>query len=41
MKSLGFATGILIGVILAIILCIFANKNHMAKTQYDERQNRS
>ena len=27
MKSLGFATGILIGVILAIILCIFANKN--------------
>ena len=38
MKSLGFATGILIGVILAIILCIFANKNHMAKTQYDERQ---
>jgi hypothetical protein len=38
MKSIGFATGILIGVILAIILCIFANKNHKAKTQYDERQ---
>lgn len=36
--SYGAATGILVGLIIAVILFKFANTNHRTKTEYDERQ---
>ena len=37
-QSGGFVAGIVIGLILVVFLFKFANINHRAKTQYDERQ---
>lgn len=38
MKSASIAIGIMVGVIVAVVLCIYANRNHRAKSEYDERQ---
>lgn len=38
MRSTGVAIGILVGVIVAVLLCAYANRNHRAKSEYDERQ---
>ena len=37
-KSAGMAVGILVGLIIAVVLIIIANKNRKFKTEYDERQ---
>ena len=37
-KSFGLVIGIMVGLVLAVLLCRFANNNQNAKTQYDERQ---
>lgn len=38
MKSFGYVTGILVGLVIAVILLKYGNTNHKYKTQYDERQ---
>ena len=38
MKSASIAIGIMVGLIVAVVLCIYANRNHRAKSEYDERQ---
>ena len=38
MKSASFAIGITVGLIVAVLLCIYANRNHRARSDYDERQ---
>ena len=37
-KSTGILSGILLGLIICFIVFKFANNNHKAKTEYDERQ---
>ena len=37
-KSIGVVSGIMIGLIICVILFKFANRDHKAKTEYDERQ---
>ena len=37
-KSFGVVIGILIGLIICVFLFKYANKDHKAKTEYDERQ---
>ena len=37
-KSIGIASGIVIGLIIGFIFFKLANKDHKVKTQYDERQ---
>ncbi|MBQ6509226.1 MAG: hypothetical protein IJI07_07120 [Flexilinea sp.] len=37
-KSIGIASGIVFGLIICFIVFKFANKDHKAKTAYDERQ---
>ena len=37
-KLLGFSIGIIVGIVLAIIIFMKANKNGKVKTEYDERQ---
>ncbi len=37
-KSIGFVFGLIIGLIFVVILFKYANQNHKAKTEYDERQ---
>ena len=36
--SVGMAIGLMVGLVIAVILLKIANKDHKAKTQYDERQ---
>ncbi len=36
--SFGMVFGLLVGLVIAVILLKFANKDHRFKTQYDERQ---
>ena len=36
--SYGMVFGLMIGLVIAVILLKFANKDHRFKTQYDERQ---
>lgn len=38
MKSASIAIGIMVGLFVAVLLCIYANRNHRAKSEYDERQ---
>ena len=37
-KAAGLAVGILVGLIIAAVLIVIANKNRKFKTEYDERQ---
>ena len=37
-QGIGMVVGLMVGLILAVCLLKFANKNHKAKTNYDERQ---
>ncbi len=37
-RSVGFAIGIIVGLILCVVAVKFANKNHKLKSEYDERQ---
>ncbi len=37
-KSIGIASGIVIGIIICILIFKYANTNHISKTDYDERQ---
>ena len=37
-KAAGMAVGILVGLIIAAVLIVIANKNRKFKTEYDERQ---
>ena len=36
--SVGMAFGLMVGLVIAVILMKFANKDHKVKSQYDERQ---
>ena len=37
-ESFGMAVGLMVGLVIAVALLKFANKDHKFKTQYDERQ---
>ena len=39
-RTSGFVVGIFIGIILLLVIFRYANYNHKAKTEYDERQSR-